>query len=170
MVTLIDDIIRLSQLDEGTEMPREDVSLRVLAEEICETLADTAKRKNVTMEVEGDDGIIHGVYRLLHEVIYNLCDNAIKYNHPGGNVQISIAEEGKYIRLSVKDSGIGIAPEHREKIFERFYRVDKSHSKQSGGTGLGLSIVKRAVQYHHGKIIVDSELNQGTTISIIYTG
>ena len=167
LVSLIDDIIRLSQLDEGGEMPHEDVSLRVLAEEVCETLADAAKVKDVSLEVAGDDGVVNGVRRLLFEVVYNLCDNAIKYNHSGGSVKVSIAEEGNFIRLSVQDTGIGIAPEHQEKIFERFYRVDKSHSKQSGGTGLGLSIVKHAVQYHHGKIDVTSEVGKGTTISVI---
>ena len=167
LVSLIDDIIRLSQLDEGGEMPHEDVSLRVLAEEVCETLADAAKVKDVSLEVAGDDGVVNGVRRLLFEVVYNLCDNAIKYNHAGGSVNVSIAEEGTFIRLSVQDTGIGIAPEHQEKIFERFYRVDKSHSKQSGGTGLGLSIVKHAVQYHHGKIDLDSAVGVGTTVSVL---
>ena len=167
LVSLIDDIIRLSQLDEGGEMPHEDVSLRVLAEEVCETLADAAKVKDVSLEVAGDDGVVNGVRRLLFEVVYNLCDNAIKYNHAGGNVKVSVAEKGNFIRLSVQDTGIGIAPEHQEKIFERFYRVDKSHSKQSGGTGLGLSIVKHAVQYHHGKIDVTSEAGVGTTVSVL---
>ncbi|MBR5805453.1 MAG: ATP-binding protein, partial [Oscillospiraceae bacterium] len=97
---------------------------------------------------------------------YNLCDNAIKYNNPGGYVKVSVSENADNVQISVSDNGIGIAPEHQDKVFERFYRVDKSHSKQSGGTGLGLSIVKHAVQYHHGKITVDSDLNKGTNISI----
>lgn len=168
LVFLIDDIIRLSQLDERTEMTREDVSLRVLSEEVCETLADAAKLKDVSLEVTGDDGIINGVRRLLYEVVYNLCDNAIKYNNPGGHIKISIAEQQEVVQISVSDNGIGIAPEHQDKIFERFYRVDKSHSKQSGGTGLGLSIVKHAVQYHNGKITVNSEPNKGTTFSILF--
>ena len=168
LVFLIDDIIRLSQLDEGAEMPREDVSLKVLSEEVSETLADAAKLKNVSLEVIGDDGVINGVRRLLYEVVYNLCDNAIKYNHPGGKVEVAVAEQQGAVKISVSDTGIGIAPEHQDKVFERFYRVDKSHSKQSGGTGLGLSIVKHAVQYHHGKITVESELNKGTTISVLF--
>ena len=168
LVYLIDDIIRLSQLDEGDEMPHEDVSLRVLSEEICETLADAAKLKDVSLEVTGDDGVINGVRRLLYEVVYNLCDNAIKYNNPGGKVEVAIVEQQGTVKISVSDTGIGIAPEHQDKVFERFYRVDKSHSKQSGGTGLGLSIVKHAVQYHHGKITVESELNKGTTISVLF--
>ena len=166
LVSLIDDIIRLSQLDEGGDMPHEDVSLRALAEEVCETLADAAKVKDVSLAVTGDDWVLNGVRRLLFEVVYNLCDNAIKYNTPGGSVNISITKENSSVRLSVQDTGIGIAPEHQEKIFERFYRVDKSHSKQSGGTGLGLSIVKHAVQYHHGKITVDSSVGCGTCVSI----
>ena len=166
LVTLIDDIIRLSQLDEGTEMPKENVSLLELAREVTETLSDAAKLKGVSLEVCGDDGVISGVRRLLYEVVYNLCDNAIKYNNPGGYVKVSVRENADNVQISVSDNGIGIAPEHQDKIFERFYRVDKSHSKQSGGTGLGLSIVKHAVQYHHGKITVDSDLDKGTDISI----
>ena len=168
LVFLIDDIIRLSQLDEGAEMPHEDVSLKVLSEEICETLADAAKLKDVSLEVTGDDGVINGVRRLLYEVVYNLCDNAIKYNTPGGKVEVAVTEQQGAVKISVSDTGIGIAPEHQDKVFERFYRVDKSHSKQSGGTGLGLSIVKHAVQYHHGKITMESELNKGTTISVLF--
>ena len=168
LVFLIDDIIRLSELDEGTEMPHEDVSLKVLAEEVCETLSDAAKLKDVSLEVTGDDGVINGVRRLLYEVVYNLCDNAIKYNNPGGKVEVAVTEQQGSVKISVSDTGIGIASEHQDKVFERFYRVDKSHSKQSGGTGLGLSIVKHAVQYHHGKITVESELNKGTTISVLF--
>ncbi len=168
LVSLIEDIIRLSQLDEGTEMPKEDVSMLVIAEEVKETLSDAARAKDVSLEISGDDGVINGVRRLLYEVVYNLCDNAIKYNRQGGCVKVSIAEHQNTVQISVSDNGIGIAPEHQDKIFERFYRVDKSHSKQSGGTGLGLSIVKHAVQYHHGKITVESELNMGTTISVLF--
>ena len=168
LVFLIDDIIRLSQLDEGAEMPREEVSLKVLSEEVCETLADAAKLKDVSLEVVGDDGVVNGVRRLLYEIVYNLCDNAIKYNTPGGSVKVNVAQKHGEVLLSVQDTGIGISPEHQDKVFERFYRVDKSHSKQSGGTGLGLSIVKHAVQYHHGKITVESELNKGTTISVLF--
>jgi len=168
LVFLIDDIIRLSELDEGTEMPREDVSLKVLSEEVCETLADAAKRKEISLEVTGDDGVVNGVRRLLYEIVYNLCDNAIKYNNPGGSVNVTVAQKAGEVLLSVRDTGIGISPEHQDKVFERFYRVDKSHSKQSGGTGLGLSIVKHAVQYHHGRITVESALNQGTVISVLF--
>ena len=168
LVTLIDDIIRLSQLDEGSEMPREEVSLRVIAEEVSQNLADAAKLKDVSLEVTGDDGVMDGVRRLLYEVVYNLCDNAIKYNREGGAVKVNIEDMQDTVQLTVKDSGIGIPYEHQEKVFERFYRVDKSHSKQSGGTGLGLSIVKHAVQYHNGKISMESELNKGTTVSVSF--
>ena len=168
LVFLIEDIIRLSQLDEGAEMPREDVSLKGLSEEVCEVLADAAKLKDVSLEVNGDDGVIKGVRRLLYDVIYNLCDNAIKYNHTGGKVKISVTQKQSKVCLCVEDTGIGISPEHQDKVFERFYRVDKSHSKQSGGTGLGLSIVKHAVQYHHGKIDIESKLNEGTKISVLF--
>ena len=168
LVFLIDDIIRLSELDEGAEMPHEAVSLKALSEEVCETLADAAKLKDVSLEFTGDEGVVNGVRRLLYEVVYNLCDNAIKYNNPGGSVKVTVAQKPGEVLLSVQDTGIGISPEHQDKVFERFYRVDKSHSKQSGGTGLGLSIVKHAVQYHHGKIAVESEPNKGTTISVLF--
>ncbi len=168
LVTLVDDVIRLAQLDEGRELPRESVSLRTLAEEACETLADAAERKQVTLEVTGGSGVIDGVRGTLYEVIYNLCDNGIKYNRPGGSVSVEIEETLETVTARVRDTGIGVVPEEQEKIFERFYRVDKSHSKQSGGTGLGLSIVKHAVQYHHGRIQIDSRLGEGTTISVTF--
>ena len=168
LLYLIDDIIRLSQLDEGAEMDQEDVPLKQLAEDVCETLTDAAKLKDVTLEVTGEDVVMHGVRRLLYEILYNLCDNAIKYNRAGGSVMVSVSQKTNEICVSVKDTGIGIPPEHQDKIFERFYRVDKSHSKQSGGTGLGLSIVKHAVQYHHGKIVLESRINEGTTVAILF--
>ncbi|MBQ5369329.1 MAG: PAS domain S-box protein [Peptococcaceae bacterium] len=168
LLYLIDDIIRLSQLDEGAEMDQEDVPLKQLAEDVCETLTDAAKLKDVTLEVTGEDVVMRGVRRLLYEILYNLCDNAIKYNRAGGSVTVSVSQRTNEICVSVKDTGIGIPPEHHDKIFERFYRVDKSHSKQSGGTGLGLSIVKHAVQYHHGKIVLASQVNVGTTITVLF--
>ena len=168
LLYLIDDIIRLSQLDEGAEMDQEDVPLKQLAEDVCETLTDAAKLKDVTLEVTGEDVVMRGVRRLLYEILYNLCDNAIKYNRAVGSVTVSVSQKTNEICVSVKDTGIGIPPEHQDKIFERFYRVDKSHSKQSGGTGLGLSIVKHAVQYHHGKIVLASQVNVGTTITVLF--
>ena len=167
LVTLIDDIIRLSQLDEGDEMPRETVDLLTLSQEAADDLKTAAAEKNIAIAVEGESETIGGVRRLLYEVIYNLCDNAIKYNVEGGSVKVSVGERDGKAFVSVADTGIGIAPEHQSRIFERFYRVDKSHSKASGGTGLGLSIVKHAVQYHHGTVELHSEEGKGTTICIL---
>ena len=166
LVNLIDDIIRLSQLDEGVDMPMESVSLRELSEEVCENLVDAARQKDVSLKVTGSEGVITGVRRLLYEIVYNLCDNAIKYNRDGGSVEINLSQDADAVLLRVQDTGVGIAPEHQSKIFERFYRVDKSHSRQSGGTGLGLSIVKHAVQLHHGSISVESRINVGTAITV----
>lgn len=167
LVTLIGDIIRLSQLDEGDEMPRETVDLLTLSQETASDLQAAAEQKNVSLSVEGESMRVNGVRRLLYEVIYNLCDNAIKYNVEGGSVKVSVETEGGKAVVSVADTGIGIAPEHQSRIFERFYRVDKSHSKASGGTGLGLSIVKHAVQYHHGTVELKSEEGKGTTIRVL---
>ena len=167
LVTLIGDIIRLSQLDEGDVMPRETVDLLTLSQEAADDLMAAAEQKNVTISVTGESTCVSGVRRLLYEVVYNLCDNGVKYNVEGGSVSVRVGtEDGKAV-VSVTDTGIGIAPEHQERIFERFYRVDKSHSKASGGTGLGLSIVKHAVQYHHGTVELQSEEGKGTTIRIL---
>lgn len=166
LVNLINDIIRLSQLDEGDEMPHERIGLLSLSQEIAEDLGDAAKKKKVTLSVGGNEAYVFGVSRLLYEVIYNLCDNAIKYNREGGQVDINIDSVGGAAKLTVSDTGIGIAPKHQARIFERFYRVDKSHSKATGGTGLGLSIVKHAVQYHGGTVSIESEENKGTRITV----
>jgi len=190
LVMLVEDIIRLSQLDEQTELPKETVSLYDIANEACKVLSDSADKKGITLSVSGDGGSVCGVKHLLFEVIYNLCDNSIKYTPDGGKVKVDISETGKEVTLTVSDNGIGIAPEHLPRIFERFYRVDKSHSKKSGadttsarlhqkggtdavrhsatgGTGLGLSIVKHSVQYHGGKISIQSEENKGTVITVV---
>ena len=166
MVTLIGDIIRLSQLDEGDEMPREKVELLSLAEEVTDSLKDEAAKKKVTLVVEGQAASIEGVRRLLYEIVHNLCDNAIKYNVEGGSVRVETACGPETVQLTVSDTGIGIAPDQQERVFERFYRVDKSHSKASGGTGLGLSIVKHAVAYHHGTLDLESQPGKGTTITV----
>lgn len=190
LVMLVEDIIRLSQLDEQTELPRENVSLYDIANEACKVLSDSADKKDITLSVSGDSGVVYGVKHLLFEVIYNLCDNSIKYTPDGGKVKVDISETEKEVTLTVSDNGIGIAPEHLPRIFERFYRADKSHSKKSGadtmsarlrqkggtdavrhsangGTGLGLSIVKHSVQYHDGKISIKSEENKGTVITVV---
>ena len=165
LVTLIGDIIRLSQLDEGDEMPRESVDLLSVAKEAAQDLQGAAEARSVTISVEGKSVQINGVRRLLYETIYNLCDNAVKYNREGGSVRVQVDEADGKASIRVADTGIGIAPEHQSRIFERFYRVDKSHSKASGGTGLGLSIVKHAVAYHHGEIALESEVGKGTAIT-----
>ena len=166
LVALIADIIRLSQLDEGVEMPKENVELLSLAGEVAEDLRAAADKASVTITTDGQSSIVFGVRRLLYEMLYNLCDNAIKYNRPGGSVRIHVENREQEAAISVLDTGIGIAPEHQSRIFERFYRVDKSHSKASGGTGLGLSIVKHAAMYHGGKVALESEPGRGTEIRV----
>ena len=168
LVTLIDDIIRLSQLDEGDAMPTEPVDLLAVSQEAAENLHDAAAARSVTVGVTGQPAVIPGVRRLLYEIVYNLCDNAIKYNRDGGRVDVTVAADADGSSITVADTGIGIAPEHQGRVFERFYRVDKSHSKASGGTGLGLSIVKHAVQYHHGRIELESTPGTGTTIRVVF--
>lgn len=168
LVTLIGDIIRLSQLDEGEPMPTEPVELLAVAQEAAENLRSAAKTRNVTVEVTGTPATVSGVRRLLYEIVLNLCDNAIKYNTEGGRVEVEVAQDGGTAAVTVRDTGIGIPPEHQSRVFERFYRVDKSHSKASGGTGLGLSIVKHAVQYHHGVIQLKSEVGKGTEIRVTF--
>ena len=168
LVTLIDDIIRLSQLDEGGELPTEPVDLLAVSQEAAENLHDAAAARNVTVSVTGQPAVLPGVRRLIYEIVYNLCDNAIKYNRDGGRVDITVAHDADGSSITVADTGIGIAPEHQGRVFERFYRVDKSHSKASGGTGLGLSIVKHAVQYHHGRIELESTPGTGTTIRVVF--
>lgn len=168
LVTLIDDIIRLSQLDEGDAMPTEPVDLLAVSQEAAENLHDAAAARSVTVSVTGRPSVLPGVRRLIYEIVYNLCDNAIKYNRDGGRVDVTVAADAGGSSITVADTGIGIAPEHQGRVFERFYRVDKSHSKASGGTGLGLSIVKHAVQYHHGRIELESTPGTGTTIRAIF--
>ncbi len=166
LVTLIADIIRLSQLDEGHELPMEGVDMLCVASDAAAQLKAAAEAKHISMSIEGEACTVYGARSLLYEVAYNLIDNAIKYNRENGVVDIKVSRENKKVKLTVSDTGIGIAPEHQQRIFERFYRVDKSHSKASGGTGLGLSIVKHAVQYHHGEIKLKSELNKGSEITV----
>lgn len=168
LVTLIGDIIRLSQLDEGEPMPAEPVELLALAREAAESLQSAAADRNVTVTVEGEPVELTGVRRLLYEIVFNLCDNAIKYNTDGGRVQVAVTKENETAAVTVRDTGIGIPPDQQDRVFERFYRVDKSHSKASGGTGLGLSIVKHAVQYHHGAIRLQSEVGKGTEIRVTF--
>lgn len=166
LVTLVGDIIRLSQLDEKAELVKEQINLLEIADETAEKLKNIANDRNIEIKVSGEQVTILGVRKLLYEIIYNLCDNAIKYNVDGGNVKISVTRNNQYAILTVTDTGIGIPQEHIDRVFERFYRVDKSHSKESGGTGLGLSIVKHAAAYHQGAIDIKSKEGSGTTIKI----
>mgnify|MGYP004619344629 FL=1 len=166
LVTLIEDIIRLSQLDEGRQMPSEQVDLFELAYEVKSVLEGACEAKHINMKLMGEHVSIDGVKRLLYEIIYNLCDNAVKYNNEGGIADIDISSDEKNAYITVRDSGIGIPQDQQERVFERFYRVDKSHSKESGGTGLGLSIVKHAVSYHNGTVSMKSEPGNGTEIRV----
>lgn len=170
LLTLINDIIRLSQLDETVEIHKETVDVYAEAKQTVALLAKAAEEKQVTVALEGESALISGVSQLVHEIVYNLCDNAIKYNRTGGSVNVEVHSDGENAVLVVSDTGIGIPVEHHERIFERFYRVDKSHSKETGGTGLGLSIVKHAVQYLGGAITLDSAPGSGTTITVTFPG
>ncbi len=168
LLTLIEDIIRLSQLDEGLEMPMEAVDLSATAREAVRQLEDAADSRNVQIDLHAESYILQGVPRLLHEIVYNLVENAIKYNAPGGTVTVSVRKTENGGELKVSDTGIGIPPEHQDRVFGRFYRVDKSHSKESGGTGLGLSIVKHAAGYFKAGIALQSEVGKGTTITVTF--
>lgn len=166
LVTLIDDIIHLSQMDDVVQLPMEPVDLYEIAGEAVESIGDAAAARNITVDLCGSHETITGVSRLLFELVYNLCDNAVKYNVENGSIKISITRQEDRVILSVKDTGIGIPAEHIPRIFERFYRVDKSHSKESGGTGLGLSIVKHVAACHHAGIEIHSEPGKGTEITV----
>lgn len=167
MIHLVEDIIRLSRLDEGiSNMVFEEVSLYETAKEVIHSLSCEAESKGVRVMLSGVPATINGIPQLIKGIIFNLCDNAIKYNRHGGKVNIEIIEENNIVRLSVRDTGIGIPAKHQSRVFERFYRVDKSHSKEVGGTGLGLSIVKHAAQIHNAKVDMESIPGEGTVIRV----
>lgn len=169
LINLIDDIINLSKLDENSDvMEMEDVDLYLMAEEVINSLSQKAADKNVEIKINGEDTDIKAVPHLLYEMIFNLCDNAIKYNKQNGRVDVTVMKNIDNAKLIVSDTGIGIPPEDTERVFERFYCVDKSHSKETGGTGLGLSIVKHGAILHNAKIDVDSVLGEGTTITLTF--
>ena len=169
LIALVDDILKLSRLDEGSqELATEAVDLYALSGDILENLRPMAAKRNITLRLEGDHQIIQGVWRILNEMVYNLCDNAIKYNKDGGRVTVRVSGTGESAVLSVADTGIGISKGQQERVFERFYRVDKSHSRRVGGTGLGLSIVKHGAQYHNARLVLDSEPGTGTTITLTF--
>lgn len=166
LVALIEDIIHLSQLDEHVELPTEDIDLFEKAKEEVRILTPVADEKNISISLHGDSAVVEAVPQLVHEIIYNLCDNAIKYNVKGGSVDITVGSDKSKGWILVEDTGIGIAREHLSRIFERFYRVDKSHSKETGGTGLGLSIVKHAIETMNGEIKIESTEGKGTSIQV----
>lgn len=169
MIALIDDIIKLSHLDEDAEdMQREDVDLLAVARSEAANLDQAAEAAGVELTVSGESAVINGIPQLLAAIVHNLCENAIKYNRPGGFARVNVRHEGERVLLTVEDNGIGIPPEQQERIFERFYRVDKSHSKEVGGTGLGLSIVKHAAALHNAKISVGSAPGKGTIITLVF--
>ena len=168
LMALIEDIIRLSQLDEAVPISRERVELLEVAEDVAASLQDAAGAKNVSLSVTGEGAEVEGAPGLIREMVFNLCDNAIKYNVPGGTVEVSVSRRERGGILTVRDTGIGIPPQYQSRVFERFFRVDKSRSKASGGTGLGLSIVKHGAQYHGAKISLRSQPKKGTEISILF--
>jgi len=169
LINLIEDIIKLSRLDENKiEITKESVDMLVLSKDAAARLSSKAKDKNISVTVNGDHGNITGVRQILDEMIYNLCDNAIKYNKKNGKVEVIVKDYISNVSVTVKDNGIGIPAEDLDRVFERFYCVNKSHSKESGGTGLGLSIVKHGAIFHKAKINIDSTLGIGTSIEIVF--
>jgi len=170
LITLVEDIIKLSKLDEeSVELEKEEVDLYDLTREIVSRLAPQAAQKNIHMEVTGEPVIYKGIRQILDEMVYNICENAIKYNNDNGRVTVWVGSTLSGPKISVSDTGIGIPKEHQERIFERFYRVDKSHSKERGGTGLGLSIVKHGAILHGAKVNVESDEGKGTRMEILFT-
>lgn len=169
MIRLVEDIIKLSHLDEGADdMKWEQTDLFSIAESVVSALKSEAENAGIEIELRGKNASLYGIPQLLNSIVYNLCDNAIKYNRRNGSVSVSVTNHQSFVTLTVADTGIGIPAEHQERIFERFYRVDKSHSKEIGGTGLGLSIVKHAARLHNGIIKLTSEPGNGTTITVTF--
>ena len=169
LITLVEDIIKLSRLDEGrVELEKEEVDLYELSREIISRLAPQAVKNQVRLELTGESVKYTGIRQILDEMIYNITENAIKYNNPGGRVSVWAGSTLRGKKVVVTDNGIGIPEDQIDRIFERFYRVDKSHSKERGGTGLGLSIVKHGVMLHHGEVHVESKLGEGTRIELVF--
>ena len=169
LITLVGDIIRLSQLDEEkAQLEKQPVDLHMIASDVVKRLQDVAKKNQITLMLTGKPTVVNGNPQILDEMIYNLCDNAIKYNKPFGEVEVNVSVAKEHPVLTVEDDGIGIPVDDQARIFERFYRVDKSHSRQIGGTGLGLSIVKHGAIYHKAKVELKSALGEGTTVRIVF--
>ena len=167
---LVADIIQLSRLDEQQDgvVAMESVDLDELAEDVVNNLREHAKKKEIALEYYGEPATIQGVRHVLYEMLYNIADNAVRYTNPGGRIRIFVGKRGERTYYRVEDNGIGIPKSEQKRIFERFYRVDKSHSRQTGGTGLGLSIVKHGATLHHAKINVDSDLGKGTKMELLF--
>lgn len=171
LTNLVEDIIDLSRLEEGGgDMTWEDTDLYTLCDDVLQSLEPVAKRQAVTLRLAGESLQVRGVYQVLREMIYNLCDNAIKYNRSGGSVTVTVARRAGRASVTVADTGIGIPYEDQSRVFERFYRVDKSHSRAIGGTGLGLSIVKHAAALHGAEIKLQSQPEDGTVITVLFPG
>lgn len=168
MLTLIDDIIRLSQLDESSQVEENTLRINDSAKEAINSLKESAKKKNIQIQTNLNEAFIKANSRLIYEIVYNLIDNAIRYSNNDSSIEVSTYTDIHHAYLKVKDNGIGIPLEDQSRIFERFYRVDKSHSRATGGTGLGLSIVKHAVKLSHGTIALESELNKGSTFTVTF--
>ena len=170
LISLVNDIIKLSELDEGkdSEEEKETTDLFEVSKEVIKSLKTVADKNNISLNLNGESAEIQGGKSLCFEMIFNLCDNAVKYNKENGSVNITVGKDGGAPYVSVKDTGIGVPDGQYDRIFERFYRVDKSRSKSTGGTGLGLSIVKHIALSLGGKIEVKSKLNEGTEIKITF--
>jgi two-component system phosphate regulon sensor histidine kinase PhoR len=169
LIALVEDVMKLSRLDEKGKMPEKSrVDLLQLAEAVVTRLKPLAERRDVTLSASGEHLNVQGYEKILEEMIYNLCDNAIKYNVKGGSVEATIQRQDGKVSLTVKDTGIGIPPEHQARVFERFYRVDHSHARETGGTGLGLSIVKHSAQVHGATVSLSSQVGKGTSITITF--
>lgn len=167
---LVADIIQLSRLDEQQDgsVSMESVELDELAEDVYHNLQEHAGKKKISLEYHGEPATVQGVRHVLYEMLYNIADNAVRYTNPGGHIRIYVGKKGGKPFYRVEDDGIGIPKSEQKRIFERFYRVDKSHSRQTGGTGLGLSIVKHGATLHHAKINVDSDLGKGTKMELLF--
>jgi two-component system phosphate regulon sensor histidine kinase PhoR len=162
-------VIRISRLDEkNVQLPFEEIDLLELATETVSRLSSLAQQKQIKLSVSGENAIISGVRQILEEMIYNLCDNAIKYNYEKGTVDVSVRALPDNVVLTVADNGFGIPREHQSRVFERFYRIDKSHSRETGGTGLGLSIVKHSAEFHNARVQLLSKPGKGTTITVTF--
>ena len=147
---------------------KDNAAAQALSEETMDSLRSIADKQNVSLKLTGEHQQVRGIWQLLSEMVYNLCDNAIKYNRPGGSVTVDVSADADNVILKVSDTGIGIPAAHQKRGFERFYRVDKSHSKEIGGTGLGLSIVKHGAQFHQARVELESELGLGTTVTLLF--